>query len=180
MGGRGLNTSTTEQDAKIHCFARSEGIAAVAIATKDYPQVAAHTILGEVLDEFLKLDNLSQVRAATKDNTITFPQLKEYIKTYQDPNQVSKISAIQTQLDETKIILHKTIDSVGLPFPSGSSGDGAEHVQLTMRDRCCKEERSSTIWWPGAMICLPRARCSTRRPRSKTRVACTCALLIVT
>jgi synaptobrevin family protein YKT6 len=51
---------------------------------------------------------------AATDNTVSFPVLDEYLKTYQDPNQVSSISKIQQELDETKIVLHKTIQSVRL------------------------------------------------------------------
>ena len=40
------------------------------------------------------------------------PQLKEYIVKYQDPQQADSIMKIQRELDETKIVLHKTIESV--------------------------------------------------------------------
>lgn len=40
------------------------------------------------------------------------PQLKDYIAKYQDPRQADSILKIQQELDETKIVLHKTIESV--------------------------------------------------------------------
>lgn len=40
------------------------------------------------------------------------PQLGEYIVKYQDPRQADSIMKIQQELDETKIVLHKTIESV--------------------------------------------------------------------
>ena len=43
---------------------------------------------------------------------ISFPQLKEYIQKYQDPHAADSIMKIQKELDETKIVLHKTIESV--------------------------------------------------------------------
>ena len=43
---------------------------------------------------------------------MTFPQLREYIQKYQDPQQADSIMKIQKELDETKIVLHKTIESV--------------------------------------------------------------------
>ena len=45
-------------------------------------------------------------------NSLSFPQLKEYIVKYQDPAQADSIMKIQRELDETKITLHKTIESV--------------------------------------------------------------------
>lgn len=44
--------------------------------------------------------------------TLDFPPLKEYIVKYQDPQQADSIMKIQKELDETKIVLHKTIESV--------------------------------------------------------------------
>lgn len=41
-----------------------------------------------------------------------FPELKDYIVKYQDPQQADSIMKIQKELDETKIVLHKTIESV--------------------------------------------------------------------
>ena len=40
------------------------------------------------------------------------PELKEYLTKYQDPHQADSILRIQKELDETKIVLHKTIESV--------------------------------------------------------------------
>jgi len=40
------------------------------------------------------------------------PQLGGYIQKYQDPKQADSILKIQQELDETKIVLHKTIESV--------------------------------------------------------------------
>lgn len=40
------------------------------------------------------------------------PELKDYIQRYQDPHQADSIMKIQRELDETKIVLHKTIESV--------------------------------------------------------------------
>ena len=40
------------------------------------------------------------------------PELKDYLAKYQDPQQADSIMKIQKELDETKIVLHKTIESV--------------------------------------------------------------------
>lgn len=40
------------------------------------------------------------------------PELSEYLVKYQDPQQADSIMKIQKELDETKIVLHKTIESV--------------------------------------------------------------------
>lgn len=40
------------------------------------------------------------------------PELRDYLAKYQDPEQADSILKIQKELDETKIVLHKTIESV--------------------------------------------------------------------
>lgn len=61
-----------------------------------------------MLDEFLSLNP----NAASSRDPVPFPSLKTYIQAYQDPHQVDSILKIQKELDETKIVLHKTIESV--------------------------------------------------------------------
>jgi synaptobrevin family protein YKT6 len=51
--------------------------------------------------------------SSTKDSPqLSMPELKDYIQKYQDPGQADSIMKIQKELDETKITLHKTIESV--------------------------------------------------------------------
>jgi len=54
-------------------------------------------------------DSMNQ---ANSNNELPFPQLKDYIQKYQDPHAADSIMKIQRDLDETKIVLHKTIESV--------------------------------------------------------------------
>ncbi|KAL9048887.1 MAG: hypothetical protein Q9162_007493 [Coniocarpon cinnabarinum] len=63
------------------------------------------------MDEFVTANpRASWAQAAPK--SISFAPLKEYIVKYQDPQQADSIMKIQQELDETKITLHKTIESV--------------------------------------------------------------------
>ena len=63
------------------------------------------------MDEFLTSNPRTSWQTAAP-NSISFPPLKEYIVKYQDPQQADSIMKIQKELDETKITLHKTIESV--------------------------------------------------------------------
>jgi synaptobrevin homolog YKT6 len=115
--GPGFSDLYLWPDYTFHCYARTEGLAAV-IISKNYPQLTAHSILSKILDEFLTDDRRTpDQKRNPKDNDATFAALKDYLQRYQDPAQASSITAIQQQLDETKIILHKTIDSVGFMAP---------------------------------------------------------------
>ena len=93
-----------------HAYGRTEGVAGIIISDPDYPALVAHQLLSKVVDEFLSRYPRSSF--ANSNPKLAFPQLKEYIDKYQDPQQADSIMKIQKELDETKIILHKTIESV--------------------------------------------------------------------
>ncbi|XP_051148739.1 VAMP-like protein YKT61 isoform X2 [Andrographis paniculata] len=68
-------------------------------------------LLWQLLDEYQKNfgDSWKTVQA---DSTQQWPFLSEALTKFQDPAEADKLLRIQRELDETKIILHKTIDSV--------------------------------------------------------------------
>ncbi|KAI1734899.1 snare-like protein [Xylaria scruposa] len=113
----GQRRSIEENSYTIHCLARSEGVAAVVIS-RDYPSLVAHAILSKVVDEFLLIQgnttpiNQAPVKGENSNIEIAFPGLREYLCAFQDPAQVNNISAIQRDLDETKILLQGTINAV--------------------------------------------------------------------
>lgn len=86
-------------------------MAGVIITDQEYPSLVAHQLLSKIVDEFLSR-NPRSVFATAAPNSLSLPQLKEYIVKYQDPQQADSIMKIQKELDETKITLHKTIESV--------------------------------------------------------------------
>ena len=51
-------------------------------------------------------------RAATADSALVEELLTAALAKYQDPGQADKLLKIQRELDETKVVLHKTIDTV--------------------------------------------------------------------
>lgn len=106
----GQRQDIEEQDYTFHAYGRSEGICGIIISDHAYPALVAHQLLSKVLDEFLVLHPRSEW--STSDPTLSFPALKDYIVKYQDPQQADSIMKIQKELDETKIVLHKTIESV--------------------------------------------------------------------
>ncbi|OIW32420.1 snare-like protein [Coniochaeta ligniaria NRRL 30616] len=106
----GQRQDVEEQDYTFHAYGRSEGVCGIIISDHAYPALVAHQLLSKVVDEFLSSHPRSQWASGTP--TLTFPELKDYIIKYQDPHQADSILKIQRELDETKIVLHKTIESV--------------------------------------------------------------------
>jgi synaptobrevin family protein YKT6 len=97
-------------DYTFHAYGRTEGVCGIIISDHDYPALVAHQLLSKVVDEFLAQHPRSTW--ANSNPTLSFPELKDYIVKYQDPHQADSIMKIQKELDETKIVLHKTIESV--------------------------------------------------------------------
>ncbi|KAF2210998.1 hypothetical protein CERZMDRAFT_44247 [Cercospora zeae-maydis SCOH1-5] len=106
----GQRQDVEEQSYTFHSYARSEGVCGIIISDHEYPKLVAHQLLSKILDEFLS--KFPRSAWESSNGEVPFVQLKEYIVKYQDPQQADSIMKIQKELDETKIVLHKTIESV--------------------------------------------------------------------
>ncbi|KAF4967876.1 hypothetical protein FSARC_4643 [Fusarium sarcochroum] len=87
----GQRQDVEEHDLTSHALGSSEGICGM-------------------VDEFLT--KYPRSSWADGEPVLAFPELKEYLSKYQDPHQPDSILKIQKELDETKIVIHKTIESV--------------------------------------------------------------------
>ncbi|KAK7544677.1 Longin-like domain-containing protein [Phyllosticta citribraziliensis] len=106
----GQRQDIEEQSYTFHAYGRTEGICGIIISDHEYPVLVAHQLLSKIVDEFLNKYPRNVFTASNAE--CPFPELKEYIVKYQDPQQADSIMKIQKELDETKIVLHKTIESV--------------------------------------------------------------------
>ena len=100
------------------------------ITDHEYPQRVAFNLLNIILDEFLQkypkmrwaapltssgasMMSTQSSSAASREVPYTpFPCLKEYLQKYQNPHEADSILKVQKEIDETKVILHKTIESM--------------------------------------------------------------------
>lgn len=121
----GQRQSIQEQSYTFHvfCIPNSGDLTAVMVTDEEYPVRVAFGLLNKVTDEWqqdhpkteYELDVSRARRSAntgTKFQEIQWPKLSDYLRKYQDPKQADQIMKVQQELDETKIILHKTIESV--------------------------------------------------------------------
>ncbi|KAI0732595.1 snare protein YKT6 [Fomitopsis betulina] len=107
----GERQSVQENQYTAHVYNRggAEQLAGVIITDHEYPVRPAFSLLTKLLDDFIaKVPVTSYASPAA----ISFPEANSYIAKYQDPRQADAIMKVQQELDETKIILHKTIESV--------------------------------------------------------------------
>jgi len=108
---QGQRQSVQENSYTAHVYNRggTEQLAAVIIVDSEYPLRPAFSLLAKVLDDFST--SVPQSSYANP-SSIAFPQLQTYLEKFQDPHQADAIMKVQAELDETKIILHKTIEGV--------------------------------------------------------------------
>ncbi|XP_038610567.1 synaptobrevin homolog YKT6 [Tachyglossus aculeatus] len=109
--GKGNKASVKEQEYFCHGYVRHDGLAGVAIADNEYPPRVAFTLLEKVLDEFSKqVDRIDWPVGSPA--TIQYTALDDHLSRYQNPREADPMTKVQAELDETKIILHNTMESL--------------------------------------------------------------------
>lgn len=89
---------------------RSDGLCGCITVDKEYPARVAFTLLTKLLEDFdPKFPNWKK---ETTNEVYSWPELDEAIIKYQDPSQADHIMRIQRNLDDTKDVLHNTIETV--------------------------------------------------------------------
>ncbi|KAH9942694.1 snare protein YKT6 [Amylocystis lapponica] len=108
---QGQRQSVQENNYTAHVYNRggAEQLAAIIVTDHEYPVRPAFSLLMKLLDDFIAKVPTS---AYSNPAAISFPEVTTYLQKYQDPRQADAIMKVQQELDETKIILHKTIESV--------------------------------------------------------------------
>jgi synaptobrevin family protein YKT6 len=103
--------SVKEAEYMCHIYVRSDSLVGVCLSDHEYPNRVAHTLITKILDDFTAQVPRSQWPAGTEVAGFSGP-LDVHLKKYQDPNSADPMTKVQNELDETKIILHNTIQAV--------------------------------------------------------------------
>ena len=78
----------------------------VIITDQEYPVRPAFSLLTKLLDDFIA--RIPQT-AFSNPSAISFPEINTYLSKYQDPRQADAIMRVQQELDETKIVLVRSL-----------------------------------------------------------------------
>ncbi|XP_040565409.1 synaptobrevin homolog YKT6 [Lepeophtheirus salmonis] len=103
--------SVKEAEYMCHVFVREDGLTAVCLSDYEYPTRVAHTLLTKILEDFSAQVPRSEWSGRKEVSGFNGP-LDVHLKKFQVPEQADSMSRLQNELDETKIILHGTIESV--------------------------------------------------------------------
>ncbi|XP_040270505.1 synaptobrevin homolog YKT6 [Bufo bufo] len=108
---KGSRSSVKEQEYLCHVYVRNDSLAGVVIADAEYPQRVCFTLLDKVLEEFsTQVERIDWPSGSPA--TIQYNALDSYLAKYQNPRDADPMSKVQAELDETKIILHNTMESL--------------------------------------------------------------------
>jgi len=109
---------SVQQDAYMVHVSNKSGLVAVAVMDEEYPSRSAFCVLGKMMDEYESANGEGAneawraVREDKPEGGRASEMLEGMLVKYQDPSAADKILKIQRELDDTKVVLHKTIDSV--------------------------------------------------------------------
>ena len=94
---------------------RSDGLCGCVTCDSEYPARVAFTLLSKILEDFDTNHAAGTAKSwvgVKEDDCIIYPALDAAIEKYQNPAEADQITRIQQNLDDTKEVLHNTIDSV--------------------------------------------------------------------
>ena len=100
--------------------------------SREYPQRVAFSLIGQALEAFLKVNPKASWQSVAADTNLPCPELVDFVliscsfyeyilsdhdqepmlKKFQNPTQADKIAMIEKDLDETKVILTKSIEQL--------------------------------------------------------------------
>lgn len=107
----GERQSVKEAEYMCHVFVRSDSLVGVCLSDHEYPHRVVHTLLTKIMEDFTAQVPRSTWPAGNEVSGFNGP-LDIHLKKYQDPVQADPMMKVQNELDETKIILHNTIEAV--------------------------------------------------------------------
>jgi synaptobrevin homolog YKT6 len=106
----GLRQSVQKEEYYIHVYMRTDGLCGTATCDSEYPPRVAFSLLTTMLEDY-EAQN-SGWKTHTGPDPIVWAPLDEMLQKYQDPASADSIMKIQKNLDETRDVLHGTIESV--------------------------------------------------------------------
>ncbi|XP_060712349.1 synaptobrevin homolog YKT6 [Hemiscyllium ocellatum] len=108
---RGSRAAVKEQDYLCHVCIRNDSLAGVVIADSEYPSRVCFSLLDKVLEEFSRQVDSNEWPSGSP-NVIRYTGLDAHLARYQNPREADAMCKVQAELDETKVILHNTMESL--------------------------------------------------------------------
>eukprot|EP00753_Platysulcus_tardus_P002705 PLAT11822.1.p1 GENE.PLAT11822.1~~PLAT11822.1.p1 ORF type:complete len:206 (+),score=64.28 PLAT11822.1:1024-1641(+) len=131
--------------AAVYC---SGGLTTVVVVDEEYPRRVAMTLAMDLCGQYSTAYSREEWEAAEGDNSLRLEALEEIFASAQSPEAVDKISAIHSELEATKLVVHRTIgrlierqeDLDRLVERSAKLSESSKKMYTTarrMNRRCC-------------------------------------------
>jgi len=108
----GARNSVEHLEHYCHAYVSPSKLGGAVISDKEYPARVAYNLISKALEEFAKAYPQANAETLTADTIMPLAALEPLLVSYQKPTEVDSVAKIQKDLDETKVILVKSIDQL--------------------------------------------------------------------
>lgn len=109
--GPGEKNVIDEGDYVCHAFVTGDGLACATVTDKSYPTRVGLSLAALCLQEFKSSHSETWQRVRT-DTQLTTQGIQSLLIKYQKPDEADNMSKIQKDLDDIKVILHKSMEDL--------------------------------------------------------------------
>ena len=108
----GARTSVKQQGYLCHMYVSPFGVTAVCFADEEYPARVAFGYLSKLTEVFVEATGGQAVSSNNDESVPSFQaQHTKLLVQFQDPNQADQLTRIMHELEQTKLVLHETIEA---------------------------------------------------------------------
>lgn len=109
----GARTSVKQQGYQCHLYVSPMGVTAVCFADDEYPARVAFGYLSKVCEDLAQATTGGHLPNSLEDNCLGAfqAQHQQLLKQFQDPSQADQLTRIMDELEQTKLVLHETIEA---------------------------------------------------------------------
>jgi len=108
----GARTSVKHEQFLCHMYVSPFGVTAVCFADEEYPARVAFGYLSKLCESFVEATG-GQAVASNEDNSVPafLNTHTKLLVQFQDPSQADQLTRIMQDLEQTKLVLHETIEA---------------------------------------------------------------------
>merc|ERR1719460_1648364 len=108
----GARSSVKQQGYQCHMYVAPSGVTAVCFADDEYPARVAFGYLSRLCEIFAEATG-GHLPSSNEDNCVSSfsVQHQKLLVQFQDPSQADQLTKIMHELEQTKLVLHETIEA---------------------------------------------------------------------
>jgi synaptobrevin family protein YKT6 len=105
-------SSIKENEYFIHCYVRPDRLTGVCVTDEEYQARVAFSMLSKVLEDFAATIAPPTWGQIQNEKNCNYSKLPELLTKWQNPREADALTRVQDEVEETKIVLHNTMQSV--------------------------------------------------------------------